>query len=82
MNIVHTAPCQLYMQLFVAGSLVGDGETIIQLNEVGELEWILENYKVCIVLQWLPTLSVHVLELLDKYIVYIYRELKYIGGTS
>jgi len=34
------------LQVFVAGNLVGDGERVLEMNETGELEELLQDYKV------------------------------------
>lgn len=34
------------MQLFAGGEHIGNGETVIEMNEMGELEELLVDYKV------------------------------------
>ena len=34
-------------QLFVAGNYIGDGEVVTEMNERGELEELVQEYKVC-----------------------------------
>lgn len=39
--------CFCQLQLFVAGSYVGNGQVVIEMNEIGELEELVQEYKVC-----------------------------------
>jgi hypothetical protein len=40
----------IFLQLFVAGNYIGDGETVMEMNERGELKELLQDYKVCTII--------------------------------